>query len=427
MRFPFTASDESVSIFLNGRMNTIVASAARFLELIEHLKLADHDPIFIEAIIDRPRAMARLTCGALTVVGSTVFYNGIPAHSALCMKLIAMLDAGFDATPWANFFANLMENPSEESKVALYGFLDKWNVPFTEDGCFIAFKYVRDDYTDGRTGRFDNSPGKTVKMLRIDVDPDPNQTCSYGLHVASSHFLEGYTNQKRIVACKVNPRDVVAIPNDYQHSKMRVCEYVVLCDVENHADGGFAEIEAQEVFISTPLDTAIPVEDDVSDGFDADGFDEGGYDCDGYDEWGFDRAGYDPSGYDDSGFDEGGFNDSGYDMSGYDEDGFDEMDVDNDGFDRDGYDRDAVHRADVKNGITMFSVPDTDTKSVSVPSAGDGAGYVELIFARNNEVFTASMIVAGIAEWGQRGFSEKSGVPRSTLQGWLTTIRSAKL
>jgi hypothetical protein len=426
MRFPFTASDDSVSIFLNGRMNTIAASAERFLELFEHLKLPEHDPVFIEGIIDRPRAMARLSCGALTVVGSTVFHNGIPTHSTLCMKLIAMLDAGFDATPWANFFNNLQKNPSEESKQALYGFLEKWQVPFTEDGCFIAFKYVRDDYKDAYTGKFDNTPGQTVKMLRIDVDSDPDQTCSYGLHVAASHYLNGYTPSDKIVACKVNPAHVVAIPSDYQHSKMRVCEYTVLCDVENPNGGGFEEIESQEVFTPNPIDTADVAVDEFADLYDDDGFDESGYDINGYDEYGYDRNGYDQDGLDDSGYDSGGYDSEGFDMSGRDEDGFDEMGFDENGFDADGYDRDGIHSS--ISGIVEMDEDDfaAGIAALKTSAADDGAGYVELIFARDGEVFTASLIEAGVATWGQRGFAERTGVPRSTVQGWLTTIAKAK-
>ena len=446
MRFPFTASDDSVSIFLNGRMNTIAASAERFLELFEHLKLPEHDPIFIEGIIDRPRAMARLSCGALTVVGSTVFHNGIPAHSTLCMKLIAMLDAGFDATPWANFFNNLQENPSEESKQALYGFLEKWQVPFTEDGCFIAFKYVRDDYKDAYTGKFDNTPGQTVKMLRIDVDSDSDQTCSYGLHVAASHYLDGYNASSRIVACKVNPRDVVAVPADYQHSKMRVCEYTVLCDVENPNGGGFEEIESQQVFTPNPIDTAEVAVDEFDDLYDDDGFDESGYDINGYDRGGYDSEGFDMSGRDEDGFDEMGcdengfdadgydrggfdvmgFDENGCDADGYDRDGFDEMGFDENGFDADGYDRDGIHYT--VNEIVEMDQSDFDAgiAALETPAAGSGMGYGELIFARDGEVFTASLIEAGVETWGQRGFAERTGVPRSTVQGWLTTIAKAK-
>jgi len=39
---------------------------------------------------------------------------------------------------------------------------------------------------------------------------------------------------------KVNPKDVVSVPYDYNYSKMRVCEYEVLREVEDK------EIEAIE-------------------------------------------------------------------------------------------------------------------------------------------------------------------------------------
>ena len=69
-----------------------------------------------------------------------------------------------------------------------------------------------------------------VSMPRQAVDDNPNNTCSHGLHVCSYEYLKNFTGE-RLVVCKVNPRDVVSIPTDYNHTKMRVCRYEVIQEI----------------------------------------------------------------------------------------------------------------------------------------------------------------------------------------------------
>lgn len=124
-----------------------------------------------------------------------------------------------------NFWNRLKNNPSEESKKDLFAFIKAAKIAITENGCFIAYKYVRDDFMDCHTGTFDNHPGMTPEMPRKDVDPDRNNTCSRGLHVCSWEYLGGH---RKIVECLVDPVDVVSVPVDYNNTKMRVCKYKVI-------------------------------------------------------------------------------------------------------------------------------------------------------------------------------------------------------
>ena len=235
MFFPHNASDQSISVFFNGRMCSVPASDKHFSELREHLAQSEHDYETVERMIDKPKMVSRLSEGLVTVVGSTVMYKGQPVHSTLTYRLLELLDAGENATIWARFLERVMANPSDRSRECLYDFLNAWKAPITEDGHFIAFKRVRPDYRDIHSGTFDNSPGQVVEMPRDRVNADPDVSCSNGLHVAATSYLgsfyasyDGY----RVLACKVDPADVVAVPRDYGFAKMRVCRYVVLGDAE---------------------------------------------------------------------------------------------------------------------------------------------------------------------------------------------------
>ncbi len=253
--FPYTVTEGNITILIDGAMNKIPRTHAGFAALSEHLKTNQHDAELILQLLDKRTAMARLTSGKVKVVGGTVFYSGEPMHSTLAHKMVTMMDEGYDGAPLARFLDNIMANPSDRSRECLFDFITQFDAPITEDGCFVAFKGVRDDYTDVRTGTFDNSPGEVVSMPREQCVEAPNQPRSAGLHVCASHYLDSFWTNKRVIAVKVNPRDVVSVPYDYNYSKMRVCEYLVLGDIEDerHRD----RIENATMVHATPDENRV--------------------------------------------------------------------------------------------------------------------------------------------------------------------------
>jgi hypothetical protein len=107
------------------------------------------------------------------------------------------------------------------------------NMPLTSDGCFLAYKKVRSNFFDIHSGTFDNSVGQKPSMPRNEVNEDSSQTCSSGLHACSFGYLGsfGSSPENKVVVVKINPKNVVSIPNDYNSTKMRLCEYEVIEDV----------------------------------------------------------------------------------------------------------------------------------------------------------------------------------------------------
>jgi hypothetical protein len=156
--------------------------------------------------------------------------------TALSEHLKESFMQGLDLTSWVNFAKRLVQNPSERSVNELFSFIKAGDFTLCTDGTFIAYKRIRSDYKDIYTGKFDNSPGTEVKVDRQDVDPDSNVTCSRGLHVAHFEYAKrsynAHNNTDVLVYVSVCPSDVVAIPSDYSHQKMRCCRYKVIgvCD-----------------------------------------------------------------------------------------------------------------------------------------------------------------------------------------------------
>jgi hypothetical protein len=113
--------------------------------------------------------------------------------------------------------------------------LEASELPITEDGCFLAYKRIAGDFKDIYTHTIDNSPGQVVEMRRNAVDEDKNRTCSEGLHFCSREYLPHYgagSGDNKVVMIKINPRDVVAIPSDYNNAKGRCCKYTVAKELQ---------------------------------------------------------------------------------------------------------------------------------------------------------------------------------------------------
>jgi translation initiation factor IF-1 len=143
-----------------------------------------------------------------------------------------------------NFLTNLMENPSHTSVQELYSFLEENTMPITPDGHFLAYKKVRylsedkvengvqlkeGDMVDIHSGTFRNNPGDVVEMPRNLVNDNRADTCSHGLHFARLSYMPKFGNAgDPIVLVKINPRDVVSIPSDYNNAKGRCCRYEVI-------------------------------------------------------------------------------------------------------------------------------------------------------------------------------------------------------
>ena len=227
MNSSYILTANTLTVMHDGQVQTCSASH----RLWNGIKTALKNDDFSSAIdMMKPAAVLRAfsaSAQGIEVTDSAVLYNGEPLAGPLVERIFSLREEGFTIDPLVKFCENLMQNPSYRSREQLYTFLEKNNMPITPDGCFMAYKRVKDDFTDVHSGSISNKPGAVVEMPRFNVDDDPNRTCSAGLHVCSREYLKRFSGS-RLVACKVNPADVVAVPTDYNFTKMRVCKYEVV-------------------------------------------------------------------------------------------------------------------------------------------------------------------------------------------------------
>jgi len=213
-------------IFNQGNPISVAMEDNRYDELLTLIRREEFDKIAY--LVDKPTKINEYSKGKFLVKDGVVHIDSEALPNELSDKLLELVDAEEETRPLELFWHNLKRNPSKDSKKDLFSFLRVNKIPITPNGCFIAYKKIKEDWKDCHTGTINNKPGTIVKMERDQVDPNRNNTCSTGLHVAAYDYAANKFSGNILVEVEVNPRDVVAVPPDYDQQKMRVCKYRVI-------------------------------------------------------------------------------------------------------------------------------------------------------------------------------------------------------
>lgn len=230
--YPFLMNDTFISIILtDGENFTLDDSHPTFGELRTALSKKNWKKV--PHLVTVAAKIANKSQGNVTVTAQGVYYKGRKIDSSLTKRIITLLKENQDVSYMLKFMDNLYANPVESAINELFDFLGKCNLPITDDGCFMAYKMVNQNYTDCHSGKFDNSPGQIIVMPRKDVDPDRRNECSRGFHFCSKEYLGSGFGGGRLMRVKVDPKDVVSIPMGYGYSKGRTWKYEVVDEISD--------------------------------------------------------------------------------------------------------------------------------------------------------------------------------------------------
>lgn len=241
-RIKYIITGQSMIMYYNTTTQTLSKKDPKFKKVMGMITKGQEQKV-IDFIFPDETVVEKYTMGIFTIKNGLVYIKNEaePVNSVIAHKLKRFFNEGLPVKPLINFQKNLNKNPSESSRNQLFRCLEHNHHPITEDGMFVAYKYIsineKGNFVDSYTGKFNNNIGKTVSIDREDVDANPDQSCSHGLHVASFEYTQG---EQTIVQVLVNPKDVVAVPNDYNNQKMRVCKYKVI---------GIGKVELKEEFL----------------------------------------------------------------------------------------------------------------------------------------------------------------------------------
>lgn len=232
----FTIGATSITVFIDGNINTIDISHMNYDPLLEELRKApaDRDLAAIKSFVTVLAMIDRYVTGKVSMTDALVLFEGNPVGDLLAKRMLEIFQKGIDVTPYALFMENVRQNPADYVHMELYEWMEKGNLPITPDGHLIAFKKVRDDYKDCHTGKFDNSVGAELEMDRDACDTNRHEHCSTGFHFCSPDYLNSFRGD-RVMILKINPRDVTSIPSDYNFTKGRTCRYIVIGELTGEA------------------------------------------------------------------------------------------------------------------------------------------------------------------------------------------------
>lgn len=231
----YSIGKDSITLFIDGELANVDSSHRNYSKLREELLKPDAEQD-LERIkmLSSIQAMLKQFQGGVEISDSDMKFEGKSVNGYIVDKILELIQEDGNVDPYVNFFLNLQNNPNKDVAGDLFKWCEHGKMPITPDGCIIAFKKVKADFTDCHTGKFDNSPGSILMMPREKCDGSRNNTCSTGFHFCSASYLGSFKGSK-VVAVKVNPADVTAIPHDYNNAKGRCCRYEVVNELSNES------------------------------------------------------------------------------------------------------------------------------------------------------------------------------------------------
>lgn len=239
----------ALTVLLHSRPYTVDKSHENYIHLLNAFHNNDAEEWLNN--IDVKKAVENYAkSGGLEVKDNEILYKGEVLHSTLCQTILDLKRNGHPIDYMVLFLENVLKNPSMQTRRQIYDFLKHRNMPITPDGCFVAYKAVDSKFWSKRggnlkllqgkvdaSGRIFNGVGEVIECERCDVDDDRNNQCSYGLHVGALSYSgpngNYWSHGDKTILVKVNPADVIAVPEDYDATKMRVCKYEVVGEYEH--------------------------------------------------------------------------------------------------------------------------------------------------------------------------------------------------
>ncbi len=226
-------ADGFLTVVIDGKQYTILASNPMFASAVSAYQTKDFDALMLA--LDPSRKFLNLYAKyeQIEVKDGSVFVDGDAIQSVVAERIINFLADGVDCLPIFKFITRLQLNPSKRAVDELYTFLEHKHLPLTETGTFLAYKAVRNDFTDKHTGRFFNGVGEVLEMPRNKVDDNKEVGCSYGFHAGTLEYASNFAGgNDRLVLVEIDPADVVSIPTDCEFQKLRTCRYKVVAEYE---------------------------------------------------------------------------------------------------------------------------------------------------------------------------------------------------
>ena len=225
---PFVKTNNSITVVVDGKTIVAVKGSPQYTHLDRAINNTDWDAVAKCSTIKS--TIENWMLGKFTYENGKFTYPSMQLPEKFQQRLITMTSNNEDPSPLFRFWEKLQQNPSFRSVSQLWGFLEHKHIPLTRDGYFLGYKSVDENFKDWHSRQFINTPGTTNEMPRNQISDDQTVDCAQGFHVGTLAYAKEFNNNndQRIVICKINPADVVSVPDDASSQKVRVCKYTVV-------------------------------------------------------------------------------------------------------------------------------------------------------------------------------------------------------
>ena len=243
--YPYVLKDTYLQVTIEGEPFHLDNTHPTFEQLADALRKKNWSRV--PKLVSTARALYNASHGNITIENGVVRYKGSKVDSSLTRRMLELVKTGgVDGVRHLMLFMdNLYQNPSKEAVSEFYDWLQRNNLPITDDGGFLAYKSVNRHNRDTHTNTIDNSPGRVILGSRKWFDPHYRTQCSSGYHICSKQYG---TYGDKTMAVKAFPRDILSAVD----GKMRVVNYEVLMELGSKSNDlfkleGFTKLEKQVV------------------------------------------------------------------------------------------------------------------------------------------------------------------------------------
>ena len=232
----YIKTDGMLTIVLDGELYSISSDEPNFRKVYE--AVINDDEKFIKNYFDSTK---------LIILGTVKVKNGVPVAEdgseivsrnelSNFIKLLVkrgMISENADIEPVKPFLMKILQNKFINCLTELYEFCEAGDFEITKDGNLIAYKRVNANLTSCHDGTTQHKVGEYTEEHNFDTDR--TRTCSNGLHFCSYSYLSCFGGDT-VIAVEVDPRDIVAIPEDYNFAKGRCRKYKTIAVLQEDAN-----------------------------------------------------------------------------------------------------------------------------------------------------------------------------------------------
>ena len=255
-------------LFLNGKPTRIEKTDRNYPKILATFQLPeDEQENAVEEILSyvlEPDKIINETEGFEISLEGVITYKGEVLPKAFADKVHSIIEDGLPLGHFEMFWENLSKNPSYHvvNETGFFEFLEYRELPLTEDGCFLAYRGVKSDYWSvsgnpstkvlqgevNASGQIYNGVGEVIEVKRNGVCDNRDIHChNLSLHIGSLDYAKGWGN--KVIIVKVNPADVVSVPNDCEAQKCRVCKYEVIGDFIGEITASVVDEDGEDTLV----------------------------------------------------------------------------------------------------------------------------------------------------------------------------------